>query len=132
VIARIKASDLGVDTRFIVTTLKGLEHVLYERVYCARGQTDNLIKVHKLHLASDRASCTKATVNQFGLLIHTAAYWLMHGVRNAMPETSFWRTAQFDTIRLGLISGAACPFEARPVNPRTQIPRPGRHGLLHL
>jgi hypothetical protein len=54
VIARIEASDLGIDTRFIVTNLKGLEHVLYEVVYCARGQAENLIKAHKLHLASDR------------------------------------------------------------------------------
>ena len=36
----------------------------------------NLIKAHKLHLASDRTSCTRATANQFRLLIHTAAYWL--------------------------------------------------------
>ena len=46
-------------------------------VYCARGQAENLIKAHKLHLASDRTSCSKATANQFRLLIHTAAYWLM-------------------------------------------------------
>lgn len=107
VIARIEVSDLGIDTRFIVTNLKGLEHVLYEIVYCARGQAENLIKAHKLHLASDRTSCTRATANQFRLLIHTAAYWLMHGLRELAPETSPWRTAQFDTIRLGLIKVAA-------------------------
>ncbi len=107
VIARIEASDLGVDTRFIVTNLKGLEHVLYEVVYCARGQAENLIKSHKLHLASDRTSCTRATANQFRLLIHTAAYWLMHGLRDLAPEGSAWRSAQFDTIRLGLIKVAA-------------------------
>jgi hypothetical protein len=54
-----------------------LPKALYEKVYCARGQAENLIKAHKLHLASDRTSCTKATANQFRLLIHTAAYWLM-------------------------------------------------------
>jgi hypothetical protein len=107
VIARIEASELGIDTRFIVTNLKGLEHVLYEVVYCARGQMENLIKAHKLHLASDRTSCSKATANQFRLLIHTAAYWLMHGLRDLAPEGSVWRTAQFDTLRLGLIKVAA-------------------------
>ncbi len=61
---------------------------------------------HKLHLASDRTSCTKATANQFRLLIHTAAYWLMHTLRGLAPHTSFWRDAQFDTLRLGLIKVA--------------------------
>jgi hypothetical protein len=107
VITRIEVSDLGVDTRFIVTNLQGLDHVLYEVLYCARGQAENLIKAHKLHLASDRTSCTTATANQFRLLIHTAAYWLMHGLRSLTPEGSFWRDAQFDTLRLGLIKVAA-------------------------
>ena len=65
-----------------------------------------LIKAHKLHLASDRTSCTKATANQFRLLIHTAAYWLILSQRGLAPRTSFWRDAQFDTIRLGLIKVA--------------------------
>lgn len=68
---------------------------------------ENLIKAHKLHLASDRTSCSKATANQFRLLIHTAAYWLLHTVRGLAPKTSFWRDAQFDTLRLGLIKVAA-------------------------
>ena len=48
VIARIEVSDQGVDTRFIVTNLQGLEHVLYEVLYCARGQAENRIKAHKV------------------------------------------------------------------------------------
>jgi hypothetical protein len=106
VIARVEASGQGVDSRFIVTNLTGLPKSLYEKVYCARGQAENLIKAHKLHLASDRTSCTKATANQFRLLIHTAAYWLMHSLRGLAPKTSFWRDAQFDTLRLGLIKVA--------------------------
>jgi hypothetical protein len=106
VIARIEASGQGVDSRFIVTNLTGLPKSLYEKVYCARGQAENLIKAHKLHLASDRTSCTKATANQFRLLIHTAAYWLMHSLRGLAPKNSFWRDAQFDTLRLGLIKVA--------------------------
>src|SRR4029077_14462517 len=64
------------------------------------------IKAHKLHLASDRTSCTKATANQFRLLLHTAAYWLLLTVRAWAPRTSCWRDAQFDTIRLCLIKVA--------------------------
>jgi Transposase DDE domain group 1 len=103
VIARVEASAKGSDTRFVVTNLKGTPRWLYEEVYCARGQAENLIKAHKLHLASDRTSCTKATANQFRLLIHTAAYWLLHTLRCLAPARSFWRDAQFDTIRLALI-----------------------------
>ncbi|HEY4040782.1 MAG TPA: IS1380 family transposase [Rhodopila sp.] len=106
VIARVEASGQGVDSRFIVTNLAGLAKSLYEKVYCARGQAENLIKAHKLHLASDRTSCTKATANQFRLLIHTAAYWLMHSLRGLAPKSSFWRDAQFDTLRVGLIKVA--------------------------
>jgi hypothetical protein len=107
VIARVEASAQGSDSRFIVTNLPGAPRWLYEDVYCARGQAENLIKAHKLHLASDRTSCTKATANQFRLLIHTAAYWLLHTLRGLAPRNSFWRDAQFDTIRLALIKVAA-------------------------
>jgi len=107
VIARVEASPQGADSRFIVTNLPGLPKALYEKVYCARGQAENLIKAHKLHLASDRTSCRKATANQFRLLIHTAAYWLLLSLRGLAPRTSFWRDAQFDTIRLCLIKVAA-------------------------
>ncbi len=106
VIARIEASAHGSDSRFIVTNLRGTPKWLYEAVYCARGQAENLIKAHKRHLASDRTSCTKATANQFRLLIHTAAYWLLHTLRGLAPKTSFWHDAQFDTIRLALIKVA--------------------------
>ena len=107
VIARVEASAQGGDSRFIVTNLKGAPRWLYENVYCARGQAENLIKAHKLHLASDRTSCSKATANQFRLLVHTAAYWLLHTLRGLAPKASFWRDAQFDTIRLALIKVAA-------------------------
>jgi hypothetical protein len=107
VVARIEASAQGSDTRFVVTNLAGAPRWLYESVYCQRGQAENLIKAHKLHLASDRTSCSSATANQFRLLIHTAAYWLLHTLRGLAPRTSFWRDAQFDTIRLALIKVAA-------------------------
>lgn len=107
VIARVEAGPQGADSRFIVTNLPGLPMALYEKLYCARGQAENLIKAHKLHLASDRTSCRKATANQFRLLLHTAAYWLLLSLRSLAPRNSFWRDAQFDTIRLCLIKVAA-------------------------
>ena len=107
VIARVEASAQGVDSRFVVTNLTGSPRWLYEVVYCARGQAENLIKAHKRHLASDRTSCTKATANQFRLIIHTAAYWLLHSLRDLVPKTSPWRNAQFDTLRLAFVKVAA-------------------------
>jgi hypothetical protein len=107
VIARSEASDRGSDSRFVVTNLAGTPRWLYEAVYCARGQAENLVKAHKRHLTSDRTSCSKATANQFRLVLHTAAYWLLHTLRGLAPKRSFWRDAQFDTLRLALIKVAA-------------------------
>ena len=107
VVARIEASSKGADSRFVVTNIAGAPRWLYDKVYCARGQAENLIKAHKLHLASDRTSCSSAAANQFRLLIHTAAYWLLHTLRGLAPKHSFWRDAQFDTIRIALIKVAA-------------------------
>jgi hypothetical protein len=126
VIARVEATSLGVDNRFIVTNLAGTPRWLYESVYCQRGQAENLIKAHKLHLASDRTSCTSATANQFRLLIHTAAYWLLHTLRGLAPRTSFWRDAQFDTIRLALIKVAARVTELK-TRIKVALPTAYRH-----
>ena len=39
-------------------------------------------------------------------MLHTAAYWLLHTLRGLAPKRSFWRAAQFDTIRFALIKVA--------------------------
>jgi hypothetical protein len=56
-VPRIEATTLGLDIRYIVTSLRGTAKYLYETVYCERGQAENFIKLHKAQLASDRASC---------------------------------------------------------------------------
>lgn len=111
VVARVEASDRGTDTRFVVTNLADKPKRLYERVYCARGQMENLIKAHKRHLASDRTSCNSALANQFRLVLHSATYMLLHGLRAAAPRRSFWRSAQFDTLRLRLLKLGARVIE---------------------
>jgi hypothetical protein len=92
-----------VDVRYVVTSLKGSAQHLYENVYCQRGQMENLIKLHKAQLASDRMSCHSATANQVRLVFHTAAFWLMHAVRAAIPQTDPLAKAEFATIRERLI-----------------------------
>jgi hypothetical protein len=117
IIARVEAGADGTDTRFIVTSpTSRTARVLYEDVYCRRGDAENHIKSWKTHLAADRTSCTKATANQFRLFLHAGAYWLLWSLRALMPQRSLWRVAQFDTLRLRLIKIAA-----RVVELKTQI-----------
>jgi hypothetical protein len=107
VVARLEATPLGLDVRYVVTTLAGPAKHLYETVYCARGQAENFIKLHKAQLASDRTSCRSPRANQFRLILHTAAFWLLHTLCAAAPKRSSWRTAEFTTLRLRLIKIAA-------------------------
>jgi hypothetical protein len=100
-----------VDIRYVVTSLKGTARQIYEDVYCQRGQMENLIKLHKAQLASDRTSCHSATANQVRLVLHTAAFWLMHGVRSAIPATNPLAKAEFATIRDRLIKIGARVIE---------------------
>ncbi len=99
IVARVEATSKGADIRFIVTNLPGKAKVLYERVYCARGRMENMIKDHKLYTKSDRTSCHRWEANQFRLYLHTGAYWLLHRLRQAAPRRSRWRTATFETLR---------------------------------
>jgi hypothetical protein len=102
--ARIEATTLGLDIRFVVTSLAdgSAEHI-YDTLYCARGQAENLIKMHKAQLASDRTSCNSPLANQMRLILHTAAYWLMLTVRDAIPKAHALAKAEFATIRLRLL-----------------------------
>ncbi len=104
VCARIEATTKGLDIRFVVTSLPtgSAEHV-YETLYCARGQAENLIKLHKAQLASDRTSCRSPLANQMRLILHTAAYWLTLTVRDTIPATHALAPAEFATIRLRLL-----------------------------
>jgi hypothetical protein len=106
-VARIEATAKGLDVRYVVSSLKvGAKH-LYEALYCARGNAENFIKLHKSQLASDRTSCRDPKANQFRLILHTAAYWLLLTMRDAAPKRSLLSTAEFATIRLRLIKIAA-------------------------
>lgn len=99
VVARVEATSRGCDIRFIVSNLPGRAKVLYDKVYCARGRMENMIKDHKLYTLSDRTSCHRWEANQFRLFLHTGAYWLLHQLRQAAPRRSRWRGATFETLR---------------------------------
>lgn len=107
VVARLEATTLGLDIRYVVTSLAGTPDDLYETVYCARGNAENFIKLHKSQLASDRTSCRDPRANQMRLFLHTAAYWLYYSLRAAAPKGSAMVRAEFSTLRLRLIKIAA-------------------------
>ena len=73
VAARIEATRQGLDIRYVITNIGGgSAWWLYESLYCARGNAENLIKLHKTQLASDRTSCRSPLANQMRLILHTA------------------------------------------------------------
>ncbi len=51
---RVAATALGSDARFVVTSLNGRGTTLYDKVYCARGRMENLIKDLKLYTRAPR------------------------------------------------------------------------------
>ena len=108
VAARIEVTQKGLDIRYVVTNIaRGTAEWLYETLYCARGQAENLIKLHKTQLASDRTSCRSPLANQVRIILHTAAYWLMLKLRDAIPRPQPLANAEFTTLRLRLIKIAA-------------------------
>ena len=88
IVARLEAMPHGFDARYIVTSLTGEPGHLYEAVYYVRGQAENLIKLYGAQLASDRTSCQSPPANQFPLVLHTAAYWLMLALRRAAQDAA--------------------------------------------
>ena len=102
-VARVEATALGTDVRFIVTSLDGRGKTLYEKVFCARGNAENLIKDMKRFTRSDKTACSRWQANQFRLFLHVGAYWLLHALRQAAPKRSRWRGATFETIRRNFV-----------------------------
>jgi hypothetical protein len=112
VVARIEASTQGLDIRFVVTSFaRGGTEWVYDSLYCARGQAENLVKLHKAQLASDRTSCRSPLANQVRLVLHTAAYWLLLTLRDRIPKTHELAAAEFATIRLRLLKVAGRVIE---------------------
>jgi Transposase DDE domain group 1 len=76
-------------------------------------------------MASDRMSCHSATANQVRLILHTAAFWLMLSVRDAIPQTHPLAKAEFNTLRECLIKIGARVIE-HLARVRVQLPQAAR------
>src|SRR5512132_859453 len=103
VVIKVEVSEQGVNTRFVVTDMEQARtQVLYQQIYCARGQAENEIKDHKLYLKSDRTACHRFEANQFRLFLHSAAYVLLDTLRREVLKTTPWASATMETIQLRL------------------------------
>jgi Transposase DDE domain group 1 len=101
VVYKAEAMEQGTNRRFVVSTRTEEPNALYE-FYAKRGEAENWIKDLKLHMKADRLSCHRFLANQFRLLLHAAAYWLMDALRRKLIEGGS-RRMQLDTLRLSLI-----------------------------
>ena len=143
VLLKAEVMALGENTRFIVTSLPGLDAgVLYEDIYCARGQAENYIKHLKDDLAADRTSCTSFLANCMRLLLHAAAYILHQQLRTQALQHTALSQAQPKTIiaklfkiavrvrqcknRIVLNLPSACPMKRllQTVTERLYLPTP--------
>ena len=123
-VARVEATAFGTDVRFIVTSLEGRGKTLYEKVFCARGNAENLIKDMKRFTRSDKTACSRWQANQFRLFLHMGAYWLLHSLRRSAPPRSVWRGATFETIRRAFVKIAVRIEELKT---RIRLSFPARH-----
>jgi hypothetical protein len=96
----------GSNPRFIVTSLsaeKFAARMLYEDVYCARGEMENRIKEQQLCLFADRTSCATMRANQLRLWMSSVAYTLLVALRQFGLQGTELAQARCDTIRLKLL-----------------------------
>lgn len=87
--------------RYVVTSLAA-EHwpapMLYEQLYCARGDMENRIK-EQFHLFADRVSAESMRANQLRVYLSAMAYTLVTGLRRLGLKTTELAQAQAATIR---------------------------------
>ena len=101
VVYKAEALERGPNTRFVVTTRTVPAQAVYDE-YVDRGEPENWIKDLKNHCFADRLSDHRFWANQFRLLLHAAAYWLLDTLRRWLLAAGMPRV-QLDTLRLRLV-----------------------------
>jgi hypothetical protein len=102
VIYKAEVLQKGTNTRFVVTSRPDEPPQKLYDWYVGRGEAEGWIKDFKLAIKADRLSCHRFFANQFRLLLHAAAYWLLDALRTKLVEAGV-RRMQLDTLRLLLI-----------------------------
>lgn len=121
VVLKAEVMSAGDNPRFVVTSLDApTPQMLYEDLYCARGNCENDIKAVKCDLHSDRTSATTFLANAMRLILACAAYALHHALRTHTLQHTALAQAQPSTIILTLFKIA------------TQVKQYKDRLLLHL
>lgn len=116
VVAKAEHLDKGPNPRFVVTSLGGEARVLYEDLYCARGEMENRIKEQQLQLFADRTSAATMRANQTRLWFSSVAYTLIEALRRLGLAGTELARAQCETIRRTLLKiGARTEVSVRRI-----------------
>jgi hypothetical protein len=119
VVGKAEVMNEGENPRFVVTNLpaKGfqedvdrerfLPQRLYEELYCARGDMENLLKQQVLDLRADRMSTHHLASNQFRLWEASFAYLLLERLRTQGLAGTELERATVGSLRLRLLKVAA-------------------------
>jgi hypothetical protein len=119
VIGKAEVMNAGENPRFVVTNLpaKGFKDDkdrsrfsparLYEELYCARGDMENLLKQQVLDLKADRMSTHYQASNQLRLWEAMFAYLLMERLRTQGLAGTDLERATVGSLRLKLLKVAA-------------------------
>jgi hypothetical protein len=131
VVIKAEALPQGPNTRFVVTTRPDPPETLYDW-YVARGDGENAIKDLKVACRADRLSDHRFWANQFRLLLHAGAYWLLDTIRRWLRAMRVARM-QLDTLRLRLLKiGGRVWQRADHVRLRLASSHPGQPLWDHL
>jgi hypothetical protein len=109
VVYKAEALAEGPNTRFVVTTRTEAPLALYD-FSVDRGEAENWIKDFKRACFADRLSDHRFVANQFRLVLHAAAYWLLDTLRRWLVHAGVPRL-QLDTLRLQLLKIGGCVRE---------------------
>src|SRR5207247_2096828 len=82
VVFKAEALERGPNTRFVVTAQPDdIPPLAVYDAYVDRGEAEGWIKDYKCACFAERLSCHRFWANQFRLLLHAAAYWLLDTLR---------------------------------------------------
>jgi Transposase DDE domain group 1 len=131
VVIKAEALPKGPNTRFVLTTRPDPPEALYDW-YVDRGAGENWIKDLKGSCFADRLSDHRFCANQFRLLLHAAAYWLLDTLRRWLLAVAV-PPLQLDTLRLHLLKIGGRVWQLRDrVRLRLASSHPGQSLWLHL
>jgi hypothetical protein len=125
VVIKAEVLEKGPNVRFVVTNQSPSAEELYD-AYVERGAAEGYIKDLKNACYADRLSCHSFWANQFRLLLHGAAYWLLDTVRRWLVQAGSV-AMQLDTLRLKVVKiGGRVLQQAEQVRLRLASSHPGQ------